>query len=82
METPWEQWKRNNAEKQESGKVSPLDFINPDTEYVSSETQQERYFICKQCEHFRATTKQCRLCGCFMHIKTTMTHATCPANKW
>jgi hypothetical protein len=81
METPWQQWKRTNAEKQQSGKVSPLDFINPDTEYVSEEKAEERYEICKECPHF-LVTKQCSKCGCFMPAKTTMKYATCPINKW
>jgi len=82
METPWQQWKRTNAERQQSGKVSPLAFINPDTEYVSEEKAEERYEICKECPHFLAISKQCAKCGCFMHLKTKLVHAECPINKW
>jgi hypothetical protein len=82
METPWQKWKRENAERQQSGKVSPLDFANPNTEYAAEDVADARYEICKECPHFLAITKQCVKCGCFMHLKTKLAHAECPVNKW
>jgi hypothetical protein len=81
METPWQQWKRTNAERQQSGKVSPLDFVNPETEYAAIEVINERYAICKECPHFMKS-KQCSQCGCFMPLKTKLLHAECPIRKW
>jgi hypothetical protein len=81
METPWQQWKRKNAEKQNTGKVSPVDFINPDTEYASVDEINARYAICEKCPKLLAS-KQCKECGCFMPLKTKLLHATCPINKW
>ena len=46
------------------------------------ERRTKRYNICKECEHFRAITKQCKVCSCFMPIKTKMLKMTCPINKW
>jgi len=82
METPWEQWKRKNAERQESGKVSPLDFANPDTEYASENLADARMQACLDCPKLLRATHQCRECGCFMKIKTKLLHATCPLDKW
>ena len=79
--TPWQEWKKKNAEKQASGTVSPLDFINPDTEYASSEEEQRRYSLCEECPELMLT-KQCKQCGCFMPAKTKLLHATCPIGKW
>ena len=81
MTSPWQEWKRKNAKKQQSGKVSPLDFVNPDTEYASAEEIQSRMELCEDCEHYLAT-KQCSQCGCFMPLKTKLLHAECPVNKW
>jgi hypothetical protein len=47
-------------------------------------TSDEKYKICTQCENFKEKTKQCRLCGCFMPLKTLFPQMTCPDNppKW
>jgi len=46
------------------------------------ELEQARLEICSGCEHYRAKTNQCKLCGCFMKLKTKLEHATCPIGKW
>lgn len=81
MSSLWEEWKRKNGEKQRKHIVSPIDFINPETEYVSEEEKDRRYSICEECPHLKAT-KRCDKCGCFMAAKTKLLHATCPINKW
>ena len=47
-------------------------------------TSAEKFAICENCEHFRQTTKQCKLCGCFMPLKTLLPGMYCPDNppKW
>ena len=50
--------------------------------FCSEEKRTERYDICKACEHFRESLKQCKLCNCFMPVKTKMLAMTCPINKW
>jgi len=50
--------------------------------FCSEEIRIERYNICKVCEHFRPLLKQCKLCSCFMPVKTRITEMTCPINKW
>ena len=34
--------------------------------FCNEETRTKRYNICKECEHFRAVIKQCKLCNCFI----------------
>ena len=63
-------------------KASPVDFFKSSTEYVSDEVSAERYAECESCKYFIQLTKQCRKCGCFMHIKTKLSHAECPIGKW
>jgi hypothetical protein len=79
--SPWQEWKKKNAERQASGKVSPLDFVNPDTEYASIDEINARYAVCEQCPKLLAS-KQCKECGCFMPLKTKLLHASCPLSKW
>jgi hypothetical protein len=49
---------------------------------VSVETQKERFDICSTCEHLKPTSNQCKVCGCFMGIKTWMPNQKCPLDKW
>ena len=81
MGSAWDEWKKKNAEKQRKGIVSPIDFINPQTEYSSDEENDRRYAICEECPYLTAT-KRCEKCGCFMVAKTKLLHATCPIGKW
>ena len=38
--------------------------------------------ICKACPKYRAPTRQCSVCGCFVDIKSTMPNQYCPEGKW
>lgn len=46
--------------------------------------QKERYSICKSCEHLDRSKNRfmCRLCSCFMPVKTSLLDSTCPIHKW
>lgn len=78
---PWQEWKRRNAERQSQGKVSPADFLNPETEYAPVELIGRRIKICEDCDQYLAS-KQCKECGCFMPLKTRLKMAQCPLSKW
>ncbi len=41
-----------------------------------------RMSICKSCENLIPFMNRCKLCGCFMDIKTKIKDAVCPENKW
>jgi len=45
-------------------------------------SNNERFKICESCEHFRASIKQCKKCGCFMPLKVNLPGAKCPIDKW
>jgi len=81
MSTPWQQWKERNAQRHKEGKSSPLDFVNPETQYAPVDEIQRRMTICEGCEHYMKS-KQCSQCGCFMPLKTRLSHAVCPIAKW
>lgn len=48
---------------------------------VDSEIQEERYSICKACPSF-TLLKTCKECGCIMPLKTRLSSASCPLEKW
>lgn len=75
MGTRWESYKEKNG-------VTPLDALNPMTKKASKEESKARYDVCLSCEEFIQLTKQCKKCGCFMSVKTTLKGAKCPLGKW
>lgn len=58
----------------------PWDLLNPNTEYVGKEISNKRLSICKSCDMFLKGI--CKECGCYMPIKTKISHAFCPIGKW
>ena len=75
MTSAWERYKAKNG-------VTPLDLLNPKHEKASVELQENRFNICKQCPELIPVVNQCKKCGCFMSLKTTMKIAKCPLGKW
>lgn len=49
---------------------------------TTEELAVERIKVCETCEHFTRLSRQCKLCWCFMDMKTKILSATCPAEKW
>lgn len=49
---------------------------------VSDEIQKQRYDICVSCPHLNMDSNRCKICGCFMGVKTYMPNEQCPINKW
>ncbi len=49
---------------------------------VPKAVQRERYALCRACDEFNELTKQCRVCDCFMPLKTWMNISPCPKDKW
>lgn len=43
--------------------------------------RQKRIEICKHCENLN-NLYFCKLCNCFMPIKTWMKYKSCPIEKW
>ena len=49
---------------------------------VSVEIQEYRYGICQGCEKLYSPTDTCKMCGCFMKVKTWIPNQECPLKKW
>jgi len=66
----------------DSDDVKPWDLFNPNKPRSPEELAQYRLEICKGCEWYRKNTNQCKKCGCFMKLKTSLANAKCPLGKW
>ncbi len=69
-------------ENNKKSAVSPMDIVNPKTEWVDEEVSNRRFAICQACPELIKLSKQCKKCGCFMAIKTKLEKAECPIGKW
>jgi hypothetical protein len=65
-----------------SDDVKPWDLLNPNEPRSPEELAKYRLSICSTCEFYRAKTNQCKKCGCFMKLKTSLEKARCPLGKW
>lgn len=65
-----------------SDDVKVWDLLNPNEDRSDKDLIESRLAICRECPYFRASTEQCRKCGCFMKLKTTLQRAKCPVGKW
>lgn len=43
---------------------------------------RERYIICQSCEKFLPALKACKVCYCFMPLKTRLQDQKCPKGYW
>ena len=50
--------------------------------FVSNKIYNERISICKSCEHYFKPTGSCKICKCFMKIKTRISIMECPEKFW
>lgn len=49
---------------------------------VSSEEQKRRIAICNRCPNLFTPTRSCKICKCFVDIKTKLQNQKCPIAKW
>ena len=50
--------------------------------FVSDEIYKDRLDICKSCDYYFRPTGSCKICKCFMYIKTALATQSCPQNYW
>lgn len=62
--------------------VKPWNLLNPNEPRSEDELKSYRLSICETCPHFKPKVRKCRLCGCFMDLKTTLAKAKCPDGRW
>ena len=72
----WQKYKEN------LGDTRPWDLVDP-AKYLKDMTiADQRYAICQKCPELISLTKQCKLCGCVMTLKTKLEAAECPKGEW
>lgn len=74
--TPWQRFKKAQ------GEVRPWHLLDPSKPKATEEQAKSRMDICLACPELIKVTKQCKNCGCFMHLKTLLAEAKCPLGKW
>lgn len=50
--------------------------------FVSDEEQKRRIEICNGCPNLFKPTRSCKLCKCFVDLKTKLQSQKCPIQKW
>ena len=60
--------------------VKFIDLFDP--RQPRSDVADKRLEVCKSCEFFLPRSERCKLCGCFMRLKTTLELARCPMGYW
>jgi len=66
----------------DNGDVQFTDLFDPRQERSDQELIKQRMDICNSCEWLNKRLVQCRKCGCFMKLKSTLKQASCPLDKW
>lgn len=68
--------------KEKSDKLTSTQFDLLQKIRVAPEIQKERMDICLSCDKLYRPTSSCKVCGCFMQLKTWMPDQKCPIDKW
>tara|TARA_R100000995_G_scaffold18009_2_gene7314 strand:- start:4521 stop:4925 length:405 start_codon:yes stop_codon:yes gene_type:complete len=50
--------------------------------FATSEVYKERMSICRDCVYYFKLTGNCKVCGCFMKVKSRIGSMSCPKGKW
>ena len=52
--------------------------------FADKDTRKMRLDICRKCPKYISLTGNCRICGCFMRVKTSIAKLSCPDNpqRW
>lgn len=59
-----------------------IKVINGVVPLSTGELAAERMKVCESCEFMAHFSTQCKLCWCFLELKTKVLDAECPAGKW
>ena len=50
--------------------------------FVPNNVYEDRMAICKECTHYFKLTGSCKVCKCFMKIKSRIAPMECPKKYW
>lgn len=50
--------------------------------FVEEKEKERRLAICNNCPNLYKLTGNCKLCGCFVKLKTKLKNQNCPISKW
>ena len=50
--------------------------------FVPQEIYEDRMAICKGCSYYSSVLGNCKVCLCFMKLKSKISSQSCPKGKW
>ena len=50
--------------------------------FVPQEIYEDRIAICKGCSYYSSVLGNCKVCLCFMKLKSKISSQSCPKGKW
>lgn len=59
-----------------------IKFIKGELPLTEAELAAERVKLCETCDEFARVSRQCKVCWCFIDLKTKVAEAECPQAKW
>jgi len=54
----------------------------PSSSRAPESVAKARWDLCSSCEKLYTPTNTCKVCGCFMVVKTNLKNVKCPIGKW
>ena len=57
-------------------------FIKSGCAIVSEHDRKKRLFTCYACEDYDRDLVRCKVCGCFLVLKTWCAKEECPNERW
>jgi hypothetical protein len=76
-----EKLKAKLSERANRIKDSSVNFLEDSNLKVPEAVREERLTICKSCPQMH-DVGLCKLCGCYMPVKTYLSSSSCPLKKW
>lgn len=68
--------------KENSAQTSIDSFLKGEWFLANKKTKNNRTNSCLNCDKLNTTTRQCKVCGCFILLKVQFKKSKCPENKW
>lgn len=62
--------------------ASVRELYNTGSVIVPSHVVQKRLETCYRCNDYNPTARQCRVCSCYLDLKTQLRAEECPKKKW
>lgn len=70
-----------NKLQEKANRTAKFTFESVASLKLNDDERNSRLDTCRNCDQFH-NTQFCKICGCYMPVKTYLPFAKCPINKW